>query len=141
MDALKKGDVGAMEQTKNALIEYADEGIKLLKDIEDFNGDNSLTEACLTSLNFYKKEAGTHSSVLIDFFLKKEKFESIKKAFDGKKEKERTQEDVDQFNEAVNNYNTASGDYNSTNEMLNKSRSKTLDNWNNSSTKFTKKHV
>ena len=141
MNALNKGDVGAMAQTKNALLEYAEEGIKLLKEVKAFDGDNALKEACLNSLNFYKKEATDHSGTLIDFFLKKEKFESIQKAFNGKKEKDRTKDDVEQFNEAVNNYNNASNEYNSTNEVLNKSRGKSLDNWNNSSTKFTKKHV
>jgi len=141
LDAVNNGDVSAMEQNKNALLEYSEEGLNLLKDIKSYDGDNSIKQACIDILTFYKDEASTHSPIIIDFFLKKEKFESIKKAFDAKKEKSRTQADVDQFNTAVNDYNTATGKYNSTNEMLNKTRSKKLDNWNSTSSKFTKKHI
>jgi hypothetical protein len=141
LDAVNRGDVNAMEQNKNSLLDFSTEGIKALDDVKPFDGDNSLKEACLEILKFYKDEAETKSPLIIDFFLKKENFESIKKAFDAKKEKDRNQEDVDQFNAAVNDYNAASGVYNSTNESLNKGRGKNLDNWNSTSTKFTKKHV
>lgn len=141
MDAVNRGDVNAMEQSKNALLEYSEEGLTKLKEIKAFEGDNSLKEACSQTLNFYKEEASEKSPVIINFFLKMEKFQSIKEAFEGKKEKNRTQEDVDQFNGAVNDYNTATNEYNETNEYLNKTRSKKLDNWNSGSTKFTKRHV
>lgn len=141
IDAITRGDVNVMEQSKNALLEYSEEGLTKLKEIKSFEADNSLKEACSQMLNFYKEEAGEKSPVIINFFLKMEKFKSIQEAFEGKKEKNRTQEDVDQFNAAVNDYNTATNEYNTTNEYLNKSRSKKLNNWNSSSTKFTKKHI
>lgn len=141
IDALGTGDVSAMEQSKSALLEYSEEGLKKLQALKPFNGDNSLKLAGTEILKFYKQESSKESLVMIDFFLKKEQFESIKKAFEAKKKKDQTQEDFDQFNGAVNDYNNASNSYNSTNEYLNKTRSKQLNNWNNSATKFTKKHV
>lgn len=141
MDAVKRGDVNAMEQSKNALLEYSQEGLDKLKTIKAFGDDNSLKDACKQTLNFYKEEATEKSPIVINFFLKMEKFKSIQEAFNAKKEKNRTQEDVDQFNEAVNEYNSATNEYNTTNEYLNKTRSKNINNWNSSSTKFTKKHV
>jgi len=141
MDAVNRGDVNAMEQSKNALLEYSEEGLTKLNEIKSFDTDNSLKEACSQILNFYKEEANDKSPIIVNFFLKMEKFKSIQEAFNAKKEKNRTQEDVDQFNTAVNDYNTATNEYNTTNEYLNKTRSKKLNNWNSTSTKFTKKHV
>ena len=141
LDAVSRGDVNAMEQSKNALLEYSQEGLDKLKEMRAFGDDNSLKEACSKMLNFYKEEATDKSPTIINFFLKMEKFKSIQEAFNGKKEKKRTQEDVDQFNEAVNDYNSATNEYNTTNEYLNKARSKNINNWNSGATKFTKRHV
>ena len=141
MDAITRGDINAMEQSKNALLEYSEEGLDKLKEVKSFETDNSLKTACSELLNFYKEEANDKSPIIINFYLKKEKFQSIQEAFNAKKEKNRTQEDVNQFNEAVNEYNSATNEYNETNEYLNKSRSKKLNNWNSTSTKFTKRHV
>lgn len=140
LDALSKGDVSAMEQNKNALLEYAEEGIKTLKTEKPFGGDNTLKLACDDILKFYLKEAND-GQVLIDFFLKKEKFEAISTAFEAKKKSKRTNTDIDQYNNAVNEYNNASNEYNTMNETLNKTRSKKIDNWNNTASKFTRKHI
>lgn len=141
MDAVTRGDVNGMEQSKNALLEYAQEGLDKLKDIKAFDADKSLKDACIQTLKFYKEEAEDKSATIINFYLKMEKFKSIQEAFNGKKEKNRTQEDVDQFNTAVNDYNLATNEYNTTNEYLNKTRAKALKNWNTTAKKFTKKHI
>jgi len=141
MDAVARGDVNAMEQSKNALLEYSEEGLTKLKNIKSFDADNSLKDACKEMLNFYKEEASDKSPIIINFFLKMEKFKSIQEAFNAKKEKNRTQEDVNQFNGAVNDYNSATNEYNETNDYLNKTRSKNLNNWNSTATKFTKRHI
>jgi len=140
MEAMNTGDVNSMEQSKNALIEYAEEGLDKLKSIKPFEGDNSLKIAADEILKFYKQE-GNDAQVLIDFYLNKEKFEAIRTAFEAKKKGKKTNEDIDQYNKAINDYNESSNAYNATNERLNKTRSKQLDNWNNTATKFTKKHI
>ncbi|CAG5083455.1 LIC11966 family surface protein [Parvicella tangerina] len=141
LDAVNTGDVNAMEQNKNALLTYANEGLDKLKKLKAFEGDNSLIEAGKEILDFYKDEAENELGDIVDFFVKKEKFETINEAFEAKKKNKRTQEDVDNFNQAVNDYNAATEAYNKANEILNKSRGKKLDNWNNTATKFTKKNV
>lgn len=141
LEAVNTGDVNAMEQNKNALLTYADEGLARLKSIQSFDGDNSLLEAGSEILKFYKNEAENELADIVDFFVKKEKFETIHQAFEAKKKNDRTQEDVDNYNQAVNDYNNATNAYNKANETLNNSRGKKLDNWNNTAAKFTKKHV
>lgn len=141
LDAVNTGDVNAMEQNKNSLLSYADEGLAKLKELKAFDGDQSLIDAGKDMLSFYKNEAENELGDIVNFFVKKEKFESINSAFEAKKQKDRTQEDVDNFNNAVNEYNAASEAYNKANETLNKTRGKNLDNWNNTASKFTKKHV
>lgn len=141
LDALNKADVNAMEQNNNALAEYSEEGLAELKKMQAYDGDNSLMAAAVKMLEFYKNEASKEMPSIIDFFIKKDKFEKINEAFQAKKKNQRTQEDVDSYNKAVNDYNAATNAYNSANESLNGGRSKNLENWNNTAKKFTKKHV
>ncbi len=141
LDALNRLDLNVMEQNKNALLEYAEEGLKQLNSIESFDSDNSLLIASKEMLTFYKNEASKQMPTIIDFYLKKEKYENIQKAFEEKKKSKRTNDDVNNVNKAGQDYNEAVSKYNETNEFLNKNRTKQLDNWNNSSKKFTKKHI
>lgn len=141
LDAINRGDVNDMEQNNNALLEYSEEGLEELGKLAPYNGDNSLIAAAKDMLMFYKNEAEKETPNIINFFIKKEKFDSINAAFQTKKKNQRTKEDVDSYNNAVNEYNEATNSYNATNENLNKNRSKKLDNWNNTTKKFTKKHV
>lgn len=141
LDAVNRQDVNAMEQNKNALAQYSKEGLDQLKSMKPFEGDNSLKDAAVEILEFYHNESEKELGDIVNFFVKKEEFETIQKAFDAKKKNDKTQKDVDNFNNAVNDYNNAMNAYNKANETLNNSRGKKLDNWNNTSKKFTKKHV
>jgi hypothetical protein len=141
LDAMSKLDLNAMEQNKNALLEYAEEGLKELNELKAYESDNSLLVAAKEMLAFYKDEASKKMPIILDFYLKKEKYESIQKAFDEKKKSKRTNEDINSINKASEEYNEAVNKYNEINEFLNKNRTKQLDNWNSSSKKFTKKHI
>jgi hypothetical protein len=139
--AFATGDVSAMEQNKNSMIEYAEEGLEKLEGIKIFDGDNSLKEACADILNHYLTSAKGDYQSMIDFYVDKENFESINKAFEAKKKKDRTQKDAEEYNNAVNKYNKSTEQFNKSSEGLNKAGSKKITTWNNTSTKFTKKHV
>lgn len=141
MDALQQGDVNQKEQTKNALLNSATAGLQKLGPISPFKGDASLKAACQQLLNFYKQEASTGIPQVIDFDLKKENFEKIKKAFDAKRPNERTQADVDLYNKTVKEYNEAVGKVNAVHTDLNKKRAQALEQWNKMTDQFLSRHV
>ena len=141
LDAAHRGDVSALVQNQQALGAFAAEGMATLDTMPDFEGDASLKQTCREILNFYAQEAEESAPVMIDYFLKKENFETIQKAFEAKRPRDRTQEDVDRFNKAVEDYNNAVADYNTVNEQLNKQRGELVDNWNKASDRFMKEHV
>jgi antitoxin component HigA of HigAB toxin-antitoxin module len=141
MEALQQGDVNQKEQTKNALLNSATTGLQKLGPIPPFKGDASLKAACQQLLNFYKQEASTGIPLVIDFDLKKENFEKIKKAFDAKRPNERTQTDVDLYSKTVKEYNDAVGKVNTVQNDLNKKRAQTLDHWNKMTDQFLSRHV
>lgn len=141
MDALNKGNVGAIEQTRNALAASSEDDLNKIGPIHGFNGDLSLKNSTQQILLFYKTEATTKIPDQIDYFLAKEKFEKMKKAFDSKKQSNRTQEDIDNFNEAVNDFNSKVKKSNQTNEELNKKRAVLLKTWNQVSQTFLDNHT
>ncbi|MDG1334313.1 MAG: hypothetical protein P8P74_18410 [Crocinitomicaceae bacterium] len=141
MEAIDRNDINAIEQNRDALLSTVEEGMGKLKEVKLYQGDKSMIEATRNLLKFYQKEAGEGIDVILEFFEANESFAKIKEAFEAKKEKNRTQEDVDTFNAAVEKVNKAVNDYNSGNETANKERGEKIDNWNKAAEKFTSKHV
>jgi len=141
MDAIKRQDVNAIEQNKQALISTVEEGEKKLTDIELFENDRTMIQATQNLLAFYKDEAKTKMDVVLNYFLKSENFQKIKTAFDQMKEKDRTQKDVNTFNDAVNEMNNAVNTYNSQNSQLDSKRSSLIEAWNKAAENFTDKHI
>lgn len=141
MEALSKGDVNAMEQTKNALATSSAEGLKKLTQIGVFNYDATIKNACSQMLTFLQQEANDKMPGQIDFYLKKDNFEKIKKAFDSKRQNDRTQSDIDQYNKSLKEYNDAVTRYNTVNNELNKKRSVVFEQWNKAIDDFMSKHV
>jgi hypothetical protein len=139
--ALAKADMSGAEQNRNKMAEYSKEGLKSAAGMGAFESDNSLKLALEKMLTFFKTEAEVKMPTLIDFYLKKENFEKMKKAIDSKPKNQLTDTEVDQFNKAVNDYNAAIGTYNKTNDELNSARSKAFTDWNNAATGFMQKHV
>jgi hypothetical protein len=140
MDALRKTDVSAIEQSKNAMTTFAKEGLDSLVKFKGFRGDASLMQASKVMMDFFISE-GEQMNAYTDFFIKKDKFEKIKARFEKLKQNKRTKADVDGYNKAVNDMNTASQKYNSVNEKLNKESSKAINNWNKTVDSFLRKHV
>lgn len=136
--ALGKENLTAMEQSRSAMLKYAQEGIVKLAAIKGYKGDNSLIANCKNMLNFYIKESEKVIAVN-DYFLTKERFEGIKKEMDKKSSK--SKEDVEAFNKAVNDINKASQTYNVNNKNMNEQRNENLNNWNNSVKSFFDEHT
>ncbi len=141
MAALEKHDLSALEQNKNSLLKFSEEGLMKLDTIPRFKSDATLKIACTQLMAFYKMEAAEKFPIIMDFYLKKENFEKLSRTFENKKQSELTQEDVDQYNTAVSDYNQAIAQLNATNEQLNKLRGQTLDKWNSSVNNFMDKHT
>jgi hypothetical protein len=141
IDAISKNDINAIEQNREALKTTAEDGLKKLEKVALYNNDRSLVVATNDLLKFYITEAEKETPKIADFILKSENFNQIKATFEKKSEKSRTQADVDGYNKAVNEMNAAVNVYNATNESLNKTRSKNIENWNKVAQAFTDKHV
>lgn len=139
VEAVQQKNVNSIEQNKNTLLKYADEGLAKLDTMKDYKGDKSLLVACRNALEFHKLECKDKIPVMTGHMMKQENFEKMKKAFDAKKDKK--QEDVDKFNAAVNDLNKSVADYNTTNDYLNTARGKVVDGWNKASTNFLDKHT
>lgn len=140
LDAQQKGDINAMKQNQEALSKLSKESKSKLKEIKPYKNNTTLKSTCEDVLDFYISEADTKVGQLIDFYLKKEKFDKLKTAMD-KKGKNPSQSDVNEFNAAVNDFNKASNEYNSINNDLNKKRSVVFENWNNAVSKFLDRNV
>ena len=85
-------------------------------------------------------EADAKVPMLVDFYLKKEKFDKLKTTMDVKG-KNPTEAQVNEFNAAVNDFNKASNDYNKINAELNNKRSNFLNSWNNAVSNYLDKNV
>lgn len=138
MEAVSKGNITSIEQTKNSMMSYAQEGLDKLKDIKTFSGDNSLLAACRSILQFYIREA-TDINAVSDYFLAKERFEAIKKEYD--KKSDPTKADLENYNKGVNEINKSSQAYNQKNSYLNEQRSEQLKNWNKAVNDFFNDHT
>jgi hypothetical protein len=139
LEAIEKGNITGIEQNKNALLKYAQDGLVKLNGIKAFKGDNSIAAACKTLLGFYVKEVNDKMGTISDFFLTKERFATIQKEFD--KKSNPTKEEVDTFNKGVSDINKASDAYNKNNQTLNQQRSENLNAWNSAVKNFFNEHT
>jgi hypothetical protein len=135
MDAISKKNIIAIEENKNSMKRFAEEGLEKIKEVKAYNGDQAIISACRDALVFFKTEA-EEMQAATDFFMKEEAFNKLKKNFDSKPANQRTDKDIDQFNKAVNDINAGVKKYNETNKQLNKQRSAVLDKWNNTVKRF-----
>jgi len=139
LEAIEKGNITGIEQNKNSLLKYAQEGLVKLTSTKAFQGDNSIAAACKTMLNFYVKEVNDKMGTVSDFFLTKERFAAIKKEFD--KKSDPSKQEVEAFNKAVNDINKASDAYNKNNQTLNQQRNEALNTWNSTVKSFFDDHT
>ena len=138
MAAAAKGNITGIEQSKSALMKYAQEGLEKLKTMKGFDGDGSIVAAAKSILTFYVKE-NDKLTIVSDYFLTKERFEKTKKEFE--KKSDPTKADSDAYNEMVNEINKASQAYNNTGNALNKERNDALNDWNKAVKSFFDEHT
>lgn len=141
LEAIKANDVNAIEQSKNSMLRYAEEGLARLDTVRQFKGDGSLLNACRKALEFHKVMANEKIPLLADFIIKASEFEKLKKSFDAKPASKRTQQDVDKFNAAVNELNKQVGVYNKNSEAIFAARNKVVNAWEQSKKSFMDRHI
>jgi len=139
MEAMDKNNITGIEQNKNSLLKYAQSGLEKLPSIKPFEGDNSLAVACKNMLNFYVMEVNEKMNAVSEYYLVKERFESIKKEYENKSNHSQT--DVDAYNKSVNDMNKAGTAANETNKMLNEKRHNLLNDWNDAVNNFFNEHT
>lgn len=130
-DAVTAKNLNSIEQSRSALLKYAEEGLQKLDTMKPYNGDNSIITNCRAALRFFKDEAGDKTDVVTDYLIKSEEFQKLKKAMDEKPNNERTKEVVNNFNKSVNEINKSAEHYNKVNKDLNTKRDEVYNNWNN----------
>ncbi len=141
LEGLKNDDVNGVEQSKNSLLKFANEGLARLDTLESFKGDGSLITACRKVLQFHKDEAEAKAPQMTDFLVKKGEFEKLRKAFEAKSDNARTQQDIDAFNKSIDTYNKAVNAFNKTSAELNGTREKIMNNWDVTRKRFMDQHV
>jgi len=139
--AINAKKLTGLEEARNALDNYAKEGLLALDSLNNFQGDHSLAQACKQALQFYQKTAENDLPKITDFFLKEENFNKIKKATDAKPQGSLSKQDVDAYNKAVNDYNASINSYNQLNANLNNTRNQVINNWDNAQKQFLDAHV
>lgn len=140
-DAVAEGDINAMEQNANALISYVREGKQKIANFSNYNGDRTLASATDAILDFYQQTTTEDFPKIRDFYKKKDHFEQVQRAFEAKKESDRTQKDVDQFNGAAQAYNEGVAVYNEVNSKVHEARNQQIENWYNVAQKFLDRNV
>ena len=140
LDAMKNEDVNALEQNIGSLLQFSDEGLDKIKELEDYQGDGSLKAATDRALNYFKDAAEKHYPTIVDFYLKKDNFEKLNKVIESKNKKDLTKADIDNYNKAVKEFNEAVNSVNAVNDMLNKQRAKNLNQYNQEVSRFFNSH-
>lgn len=136
-EAIEKKNINGIEQNKNALLKYSEEGLTVLYTMKAFQADQSLLIACRKALEFFKMEAGSKINVVTDYFIKSEDFEKMKKTISSNSSKE----EINNYNKAVNDINNSSKEYNQTIRSLNERRAEVFDGWNNAVNGFFDTHM
>ena len=140
-EAVQAGDMNALEQKRNSMVKYAQEGYDKLREAGSFDGDNTLLVAVNDILKFYENEATVYGPRFENFYLIKDQFEQVKATLDGKKPSERTQGDIDTYNDLVNKYNAGIKAYNQMINEGNKNRGAVMDRYEKTRSKFRNKHT
>jgi len=137
--AMNNKKVNDIEQSRNALIRYANEGLQSLDTLKSFDSDPSLVNACKQALLFYKNTAEKDIPQQTDYYLKQEEFAKAKKAYESKSS--HSKDDVDAYNKAVKDINNAVNSFNQTNNRVNNGRNQVVKNWEDTEKRFADDHM
>jgi hypothetical protein len=141
LDALSRQDLSSIEQNRETLIRYAEEGMNILDSITAYNNDYSLYQECKKTLEFFNGEAKDEFKFFTNFLLKKENLGAVQKAIERKSPAQRTKAETDEYNNLVNEFNSLINQYNEKNNSLNKQRNELFDDWNKTADKFINQNV
>ncbi|RFM30238.1 LIC11966 family surface protein [Deminuibacter soli] len=139
IEAINKKNLNNIEQSRNALSNFATAGLSALDSLKSFEGDASLSAACKQSLTFYKNEAEKDFPKMLDFYLKQDNFEKTKKSFESKAT--RTKDDVDTYNKSVNEMNSAASAFNKVTADMNANRTQATQGWEQTERSFVDTHM
>ncbi|GLB50124.1 LIC11966 family surface protein [Neptunitalea lumnitzerae] len=139
--SLSSNNVGEIQQKASTLLLFANEGLDTLAQIKPYQNDTSLLKATKDVLLFYKDEAEVQIPIMIDFLLLNDKIEKMGKAIENKKPKDRTKEEIEEYNNLIKDVNKQVAAYNKTNDVLNKERSRLLQQWESTSNNFLSQHI
>lgn len=129
IESQNQEDLGAMEENKDDLRRYSNEGMAMLADVKPFATDSLLLNTCTSLMLFYKNEAEEMAPFIIDFFKKKETFDKLKLAIDAKGQSA-AREDIDNYNARLKDYNDLINKYNQINNQMNLDRMIKTKAWN-----------
>lgn len=136
IDAMNENNLTAVEQIRNSLKKYSDEGLSRLDTVKSYRGtDATLKNACKRALDFFKREADMIEAYS-DYKMKEESFNTIKKNFERSSKAQSDKAEVAKYNAAVQDINKALEKFNQTNEQLNKQRSEIYKNWTDAESRF-----
>jgi hypothetical protein len=138
--AQNKSDINGIKQNQDALLNLSKEAKIKLMSVKPYKNNTAVKNSCDHLLDFYITEAETKVSQLVDFFLKKEKFDKLKATIE-KKGANASKTEVDEYNKAIAEYNKASNNSNKINDELNKKRDSLLSDWNNSVSKLLDRNI
>jgi hypothetical protein len=141
LNALNRNDLISLEQGTNALDFAAKEGLEKLQTAEKFGSDPKLILAAQQLLEFYRLEASRDFPKMVDFYLKKDKFDKLATMMETKKQKDLTQEEIDAYNQAVNDYNKMIPQFNTLTERSNEKREQILERWSKRVEEFFEIHA
>ena len=141
MKAINASKITEAEQGRNSLIHFIADGLSGLDSLKAFDGDPAMALTCHQFLQSYKAMAENEIPRETDYFLKKEKFEKLKKSFDEKSESDHTKQDVAALNAGVKEINKATDDFNDLNKKLDNERIDIDNNWNDAEKNFAETHM
>ncbi|MBS1597907.1 MAG: hypothetical protein JST75_06760 [Bacteroidetes bacterium] len=137
--AMNNKKVNDVEQARNAVIRYANEGLQALDTTKPFDNDPTLINACRRALTYYKNIAEKDIPQLTDYFLKEEEFNKAKRNFETKSD--RSKSEVDAYNKSVKDFNAAVNKFNQVNAKDNNDRKQVQKDWEDTEKHFQDDHM
>lgn len=135
--AMDGREISAIEQERTTLLRFVEECTASLDTAHTYHSDGSLLNTTRKVFIFFQHEAEETTPSMIDFILTEDELLKMKEVVEAKK----TDETIDAYNKAVDKYNKDLVNFNKSIESLNSGRSKVIDDWNKSASRFLDLHM
>lgn len=139
--AIEEKNIGTIQQTANALIQYVDDGLAKLQSITAYNKDASFLNNTKKALEFYKKSAQIYTPKAVNFFMYNDKFENAREVMESKSKKDLLPEEIENYNKMVVQINNEITIYNNATNTNNQEKNNMLNSWNSTSESFISSHI